>query len=97
MEMTMQKLLRLVVSCYKPSLLLFFSNSLSLSKPLLHENLSDLLQSKECDLAKATDLVSVTIKTFEEFRSDSSWYKIFSYAEQVAEFHRITASFSQKL
>ena len=57
------------------------------------KKLSDLLQSQGCDLAKSTELVSATIETFEEFRSDSSWNQIFPYAEKVAKVHRITSSF----
>ena len=56
------------------------------------KKLSDLLQSQGCDLAKATELVSTTIETFEDFRPDSSWNQIFSYAEKVAEAHRITST-----
>ena len=42
--------------------------------------LSDVLQSTQLDLAKAADLVSALIETFEDFRSDESWKKVFEYA-----------------
>ena len=65
-------------------LLITFDRVLSCTR-----RLSDLLQSQHCDLAKATDLVSATIETLDEFRSDSSWQHLFDYAQQVAELHDI--------
>ena len=53
-------------------LLVMFDRILSCTKAL-----SDLLQSHQCDLAKAADLVTATIETLEEFRSDSSWNHLF--------------------
>ena len=60
-------------------LLVLFDRILSCTKQL-----SDLLQSPNCDLAVATNLVSATIETLEEFRSDISWDHLFQYAKQVA-------------
>ena len=68
MEMTMQELLRLVAKSYCSSPSPIFDRVLCFTKELYN-----LLQSQGCDLAKATDLVSATIETFEEFRSDISW------------------------
>ena len=65
-------------------LLITFDRVLSCTK-----RLSDLLQSQHCDLAKASDLVSATIETLDEFRSESSWKHLFDYAQQVAELHDI--------
>ena len=56
---------------------------------LCTKRLSDLLQSQHCDLAKATDFVSATIETLDEFRLDSSWKHLYDYAQQVAELHDI--------
>ena len=48
------------------------------------KRLSDLLQNQQWNLAKATDLVSATIETLEEVRSNSSWKHLFDYAQQLA-------------
>lgn len=56
------------------------------------KQLSDILQSQQCDLARAVDLVSATIDTLEEFRSDSSWSHLFSYVQQVAELNEIAVT-----
>ena len=63
--------------------LVIFDRVLSCTKQL-----SDL-QSQQCDLAKAVDLVSATIETLEEFRSDASWSHLFSYVKQVVELNEI--------
>ena len=47
------------------------------------KSLSDKLQSTQLDLARAADLVSVTIETLEEFRSDKEWQKVFKYWDSV--------------
>ena len=65
-------------------LLVLFDRVLSCTKAL-----SDFLQSRQCDLAKAADLVAATIETLEEFRSDSSWNHLFGYTQQVAEINKI--------
>ena len=44
--------------------LVIFDRVLSCTKML-----SDLLQTQSCDLAKATDLVSASVETMEEYRS----------------------------
>ncbi len=50
------------------------------------ECLSDAFQStRRLDLAKAADLVTATIQTLEEYRSDASWRKVFDYAVSVSE------------
>ena len=56
-------------------LLIIFDRILSCTK-----RLSDLLQSQQCNLAKAANLVSTTVETLEKFRSDSSWKHLFDYA-----------------
>ena len=50
-----------------PLLLIIFDRILSFTK-----RLSDLLQSQQCNLAKAANLVSATVETLEEFRYDFS-------------------------
>ena len=35
-------------------------------------------------MAKAADLVTATIATLQEFRSDSAWNHLFKYVENVA-------------
>ena len=67
--------------------LIIFDRVLSCTKML-----SDLLQSQLCDLARATDLVSATIETIEEYRLDSSWEHLYSYAQDVAKLHNIPIS-----
>ena len=51
--------------------------------------LSDLLQTQSCYLAKATDLVSATIETMEEYRSDRYWEHLYSYVQDVAKLNNI--------
>ena len=75
--------------------LVIFDRILSCTK-----SLSDMLQSTQLDLARAADLVSVTIETLEEFRSDQEWQKVFKYCESVCTAHNVsidTKSRSRKL
>ena len=60
-------------------LLIVFWRILSCTK-----SLSDQLQSVNIDMAKAADLVTATIATLQEFRSDSAWNHLFKYVEDVA-------------
>ena len=53
------------------------------------KSLSDYLQHSQVDLAKATDLISATVSTFQVFRTDDVWDKQFSYAKNVAEINQI--------
>ena len=71
--------------------LVMFDRILSCTKAL-----SDPLQTHQCDLAKAADLVTATIETLEEFRSDSSWNHLFGYTKQVAELNKISITGLQK-
>ena len=68
-------------------ILAIFDRILSCTKQL-----SDLLQSQQCDLAKAVDLVSTTIETLEEFRSDASWSHLFLYVQHVAELNDVAVT-----
>ena len=61
-----------------------FDRLLSITKSLL-----DALQSTSLDLARAADLVSATIETLEEFRSDHEWDHLFAYVESIANLHDI--------
>ena len=72
-------------------ILVIFDRILSCTKQL-----SDLLQSQQCDLAKAVDLVTATIQTLEEFRSDASRSHLFSYVQQVAELNEISVTECQQ-
>lgn len=72
-------------------ILVIFYRILSCTKQL-----SDLLQSHRCDLAKAVDLVSATIETLEEFGSDASWSLLFSYIQQIAELKEIAVTEYQR-
>ena len=65
-------------------LLITFWRILSCTK-----SLSDQLQSKQLDLAKAADLVLATKSTLTEFRTDSQWDSIYKYAVEVANLHSI--------
>ena len=58
--------------------------------------LSDLLQHRQCNLAKAVDLVSSTIETLEGFRSDSFWQHLYEYTEQVANLNSIPVTVHSK-
>lgn len=60
-------------------LLIIFRRVLSCTK-----SLSDQLQSVSIDMAKAANLVTATITTMQEFRSDSAWSHIYKYVEVVA-------------
>lgn len=64
--------------------LVIFDRILSCTK-----SLSDMLQSTQLDLARAADLVSVTVETLEEFRSDQEWQKVFKYCESVCNTHNV--------
>ena len=72
-------------------LLIIFDKVISCTKKL-----SDLLQNQQCNLAKVADLVSATIQTLEEFRSDTSWNCLFRYAQHVAETNEIPATFDRQ-
>ena len=71
--------------------LVVFDRLLSCSK-----GLSDVLQSTQLELAKAADLVSALIETFEDFRSDESWKKVFEYAVSVSQHRTIEAEVQKK-
>ena len=64
--------------------LVMFDSILSCSK-----SLSDAPQGTQLDLKKAGDLVSATIETFTEYRSDSQWCKFLSYSKDVAKLYSI--------
>ena len=70
--------------------LVIFWRTLSCTK-----SLSDQLQSIQIDMAKAADLVSATIDTVKEFRSDTEWGKVFKYVQDVATLHHIDVSTSR--
>ena len=53
------------------------------------KSLSDFLQRKNCDLAKATSLIQSTIETLEEYRQQAGWDHLFSYSKEVAEQYNI--------
>ena len=53
------------------------------------KSLSDQLQSKEIDLAAASDLILSTIDTLKKFRSDEAWDHTFNYIADVAKLHDI--------
>ena len=81
--------LLLQIKCFKFVLsLVVFDRLLTCSK-----GLSDVLQ---LDLAKAVDLVSALIETFEDFRSDESWKKVFEYAVSVSQHHAIEIQVQRK-
>ena len=46
--------------------------------------LSEQLQDKKADLAKATELILATIETLQEFRTEKSWNQLFNYTKSVA-------------
>ena len=87
----MKKLCRQVASCCKSFsfllLLIIFDRIFSCTK-----RLSDLLQSQQCNLAKAANLVSATVETLEEFRYDFSQKHLFDYAQQVAELSDVSVT-----
>ena len=63
---------------------IIFDKILSITK-----GLSDVLQSTTLDLAKAADLVSGTIATLEDLRTDTYWNRLFTYVESVAKLNSI--------
>ena len=83
---TAKGLLSLVKSFSFIIILVIFDRILSCTKQL-----SDL-QSQQCDLAKAVDLVSATVEKLEEFRSDASWSHLFSYVQHVAELNDVAVT-----
>lgn len=73
----------LQVKCFRFLLcLIIFDRLLTCSK-----GLSDVLQSKQLNLAKAAELV---VGTIEIFHSDQQWERLLSYAKSVAEVHDIS-------
>ena len=64
--------------------LIVFDKVLSITK-----GLSDVLQSTTLELAKAADLVSGTIETLADLRTDTYWNRRFTYIESVAKLHSI--------
>ena len=80
----------LQIKQFKFLLLLFiFDRILSCTK-----SLSDQLQSKTIDMAKAADLVSATVEVLKEFRTDSKWTHLYKYVEDVAALHNIATEIS---
>ena len=53
------------------------------------KGLSDQLQSTKMNMAKAADLVTASIETLQEFRSDEEWDKLYKYVTDVAKLHDI--------
>lgn len=65
-------------------LLIIFTRILSFTK-----SLSDQLQSATNDMAKAAGLITSTIETLQEFRSDSAWNHLYKYTQDVAKLNDI--------
>jgi len=65
--------------------LVLFWRVLSITK-----GLSDQLQNTKINLAKAADLVTASIKTLQEFRSDTEWDKLYKYVTDAAKLHDIS-------
>ena len=55
----------------------------------LTKQLSDQLHSPQTDMAKAADLVTTTMETLQQFRSDEEWSKLYKYVVDVASLHNI--------
>ena len=72
-------------------LLVVFTRILSCTK-----RLSDQLQCKDTDMAKAAELVSATIETLTDFRSENRWDQVFKYTTEVAELYSIEVSSSSR-
>ena len=62
-----------------------FDRVLSCSK-----GLSDALKSTHLDLGKAADLVTSTIQTLEQFRTNDEWEKVLTYSHTVADVHGVS-------
>ena len=54
------------------------------------------VSTEHSDLAKADDLVSALIVTFEDFRSDEFWKKVFEYAVSVSQYCTIEVEVQQR-
>ena len=75
----------LQIQCFKFLItLIMFWRILFLTKQL-----SDQLQSPRTDMAKAADLVTATMETLQQFRSDEEWSKLYKYVKDVASLHNI--------
>ena len=75
----------LQIQCFKFLItLIMFWRLLFLTKQL-----SDQLQSPHTDMAKAADLVTATMETLQQFRSDEEWNKLYKYVVDVASLHNI--------
>ena len=48
-------------------------------------SLSEQLQDRKADLAKAAELVLATIETLQEFHTEKSWNQLLAYAKSVAD------------
>ena len=51
---------------------------------LCSSSLSNLLQETQLDLSKAVEVVNTTISTFDEFRSEAEFDKLYAYTSEVA-------------
>lgn len=65
--------------------LVVFDRILSCTK-----GLSDALQCNNLDLAKAANLVSATIETVQQFRSDGEWEKLFTYVDRIVKQYNLS-------
>ena len=78
----------LQICCFKFLItLIIFWHILFLTKQL-----SDQLQSPCTDMAKAADLVTATMETLQQFRSDEEWRKLYKYVEDAASLPNIEIS-----
>ena len=71
-------------------LLVIFDRILSFTK-----GLSDELQSKSIDMAKAADLVGATVDVLRSFRTDSEWQHILQYVKDASSLYNICAENSE--
>ena len=62
-------------------------NHLNIGQHYFHFGVCCLLQSTKMNIAKAADLVTSSIETLQEFRSDEEWDKPHKYVTDVAKLH----------
>ena len=78
----------LQIQCFKFLItLIIFCHLLFITKQLL-----DDFQSPHTDMAKAADLVTATMETLQQFKSDKEWNKLYKYVADVISLHNIEIS-----
>ena len=53
------------------------------------KRISDILQAPKINLSIAAELITATIETMHQFRTDEEWSKVYKYTVEIASLHKI--------